>query len=149
MSRPALLALALLLAAGPAWGLRATPHLDVLEATLADRAAALAGATDRTAKKQLRAAEKALARIDVDTTSLAEDLKLAKKIAGPVGKVGSGVSLQNILDLFNVNVASFEVKGEVDVAASPTARTTPDGSLAFTGPVALGEEVEATVVLKT
>ena len=78
--------LALLLAAGPAWGLRATPHLDALEAELAARAAALVGATDKTAKKQRKAAEKALARIAVDTETLADDLNLAKKIAGPIEK---------------------------------------------------------------
>jgi hypothetical protein len=65
-------------------------------------------------------------------------------------KVGAGVGLSDILDLFtlNVNLASFEVKTELDLANSPSAATAPDGSLAFDGNVAAGDEVVARVILK-
>jgi hypothetical protein len=82
----ALLLLAFLALPAPAFALRATAHLDALEALLGERAAALAGATDRPGKKQARTATKALARIGVDTASASEDLTLLKKIAGRVAK---------------------------------------------------------------
>ena len=102
---------ALLLAAAPASALRATRHLDLLEAALANRTVGLAGATDKLEKKQLKAAEKALARIAVDTESLAEDLQLAKKIAGPLEKAYSGDA--QVIDLLGAAADAFEV----DVAA--------------------------------
>jgi hypothetical protein len=128
MPRPALLVIALLLAAGPAWGLRATPHLDALEVTLADRAAGLAGAADKTSKKQLRAAEKSLARIAVDTTSLAEDLKLATKLAGPVAKAYAADD--EVMDLLTAAAAAFEnaVEAGADVLARARAGL-PDAKL--------------------
>jgi hypothetical protein len=79
----------------------------------------------------------------IENTTSASSYKLSL-----YAKVGSGVSLNNILEFLNINVAAFEVKAELDVANSPSAATTPDGSLTFAGPVAVGQQVEATVVLK-
>jgi len=118
MTRTALLAFSLLLAAGPSWGLRATSHLDALESTLADRAAVLVGATDKIGKKQLKAAEKSLARIAVDTVSLADDLKLAKKLAGPVAKAYA--TDDEVMDLLTAAADAFE--SDVEARASVLAR---------------------------
>jgi len=107
----------LLFTAAPAWGLRATEHLDPLETVLASRADTLAGATDKIGKKQLKAAQKSLARIAVDTASLAEDLKLAKKIAGPVAKAYA--TDDEVMGLLTAAADAFEdtVDARADVLA--------------------------------
>ena len=112
------LILVLVLGVAPAWGLRSTAHLDSLETVLLDRANALAGATDKTGKKQLKAAEKSLARIAVDTTTLAEDLKLAKKIAGPVAKAYAADD--EVMGLLTAATEAFE--NDVDSRADVLAR---------------------------
>ena len=128
MPRLALLAVSLLLAVTPASALRATRHLDALEATLADRAAALAGATDKTGKKQRKAAEKALARIAVDTDSLADDLKLAKKIAGPVETAYRGDA--EVIELLGDAIDAFAADVEDGAAILARAREPlPDAKL--------------------
>ncbi len=125
-----------------------TPYFDALRVELGVRAAALAGATDRTSKKQQKAVKKAEKAIDEESTSIIKDLKTAGKIGKGIAKAfpdefiaESGLAL--LIDRLLDDLAG-DVTGALDAAGDAVAAE-PDGACKLKATDALGTAMAGVV----
>jgi hypothetical protein len=125
-----------------------TPYFDALRAELGVRAAALAGATDRSSKKQLKAVNTAGKAIDKASISIVKDLKTAGKIGKGLAKAfpdefiaddGLALLIDRLLD----DLAG-DVSGALDAAGDAVAAP-PDGACKLRATDALGTAMAGVV----